>query len=221
MIAESRQQELLGEATFNYHQEALLSWHESYAKYRGQEQPGQLCLISLWHWTYMTLLVDFDQLESAIGRDGPEAAQTAMTYVSTWASSPNSSRCMLHAFLIQKQMQCLGFDDVPAIHVPRILFSAAIAWHCFIYYGRSSEDFESSVRLFDTSMPEFGVLDSLSLKQLSYVTSLSWNQGARSTIRATTLCELAGLLQRMNQWGLAGKFAEIVARLIEGESQGV
>ncbi len=221
MIAEDRRQGRLDKATFDNHQKVLLGWYESYAGFAGQEQPGQMCLITLWHWTFMTLLVDFDQLESAIGRDGLEAAQNATAYVSTWASTPNSSRCMLHAFLIQKQLQCLSFDDIPAIHVPRILFSAAIAWHCYIHYRRGNETLESSVKLFDTSMPEFSILGPISLNQLSYITSLSWNQGAKSSIKAATLCELGGLLQRMNHWGLAGKFAGIVARLIDGESEGV
>lgn len=40
-------------------------------------------MLMLWHWVYMSLLVDFDQLEKAIGRDGPEAAKTAIDYVYT------------------------------------------------------------------------------------------------------------------------------------------
>lgn len=217
MISEDRLQDRLDQAAFNTHQQGLLSWHESYGESLGEDQPDQLCLVALWHWTYMNLLVDLDQLESAIGREGPEAARDAISYVTNWASTQNSSRCMLHAFLIQKRLQSFRFNDIPAIHVPRILFSAAVAWYCYIHYGRGNDAANSSVKLFDTSLPEFRAMGS-NLSHLSYIASLSWSQGATSSIKEATLCELGGLLQRMTEWGLAGKFANIVARLIDGEA---
>jgi hypothetical protein len=230
MIADDRRQGHLDQAAFDNYQKNLIGWHEAFISVAGPEQPGQLCLVALWHWTFMALLVDFDQLESAIGRDGLEAAEDAITYASTWASTPNASRCMLHAFLIQKQLQGLSFDDVPAIHTPRIVFSAAIAWHCFIRYRRGNDTFESSIGLLNTDWPEIGVMGSVGIfavtwktqrqlaSEMSFITNLSWKQGAESSIRANTLCELGGLLQRMSQWGLAGKFSNTVTRLIEDES---
>lgn len=219
-IIEDRRQGRLDEAALSSYQQILQRWHKSYAECAGEEQPDQSCLIILWHWTYMTLLVDFDKLESAIGRDGPEAAHDAITYVLSWASTPNSSRCMLHAFLIQKQLQLFRFDHVPAIHVPRIAFSTAIAWHCYINHGGDNNALESSIRLSNTGMPELKVLGPDSQSHLSYISSLRWSRGAMSSIKAATLCELGGLLRRMNEWGLAKKFAGIVACLIDGELVG-
>lgn len=165
----------------------------------------------------MNLLVDLDQLESSIGRDGPEAAQDSISYVLNWVSTPNSSRCMLHAFLIQKQVQSFRFDQVPALHVPSILFSAAVAWYCYIKYVPGNDALDSSVTVFDTSYPEFKAVTS-SIRQLSSITSLSWKPGALSSIKAATLCELGGLLQRMNEWGLSGSFEKVVARLVDSEA---
>lgn len=219
-IVEDRRQGCLDEASLNSYQQILQRWHNSYAEYAGEEQSDQSRLIILWHWTYMALLVDFDKLESAVGRDGPEAAHDAIAYVLSWASTPSSSRCMLHAFLIQKQLQLLRFDDVPAIHAPRIAFSASIAWHCYIHHGRDNNAFESSIRLTNTGMPELEALGPDSHSHFTYISSLRWSRGAVSSIKAATLCELGGLLQRMNEWGLAKKFAGIVACLIDGELQG-
>jgi hypothetical protein len=215
-IGEDRRGGHLDQDAINSHQETLLSWHNSYAEAVEEEEPDHLCLLSLWHWTYMNLLVDLDQLESAIGRDGPEAAQDAISYVANWVSTLNSPRCMMHAFLLQKQVQSLRFNQIPALHVPRILFSAAIAWYCYIKYGPGNDALDASVTVFNTDLPEFRVARS-NLRQLSCITSLSWNQGALSCIKGATLCELGGLLQRMNEWGLAGTFAKIVARLIDNE----
>jgi hypothetical protein len=217
-IGEDRLQESLDHESFNSHQEALLRWHEYYADSVEEEDPDRLCLISLWHWTYMHLLVDLDQLEAVIGRDGPDVAQEAISYVSNWVSTANSSRCMLHAFLLQKQVQSLRFNQIPALHIPRILFSAAIAWYCYLRYGPGHDALDISNSVFDTSLQEFKAVGPKALKQLPSITSLSWNQGALSCIKATTLCELGALLHRINEWGSAGTFAKVVARLIDNEN---
>ena len=217
MITDDRLRDRLDQAAFDTHQQGLLSWYESCAESLGQKQPDQLCLKALWHWTYMNLLVDLDQLESAIGRDGPEAARDAVTYVTQWSSTPSSSRCMVHAFFIQKQFQSFRLEDIPAIHAPRILFTAAIAWYCYIQYGPGNDGANSLVDLFDANLPEFRIMGS-DIGHLSHISNMSWSPSTTSSIKMATLCQLGGLLQRMTEWGLAGKFAMIVARLIDGEA---
>lgn len=217
-IGEDRQQDNLNRDTVNSHHENLLSWHETYSEAVEQEASDHLCLLALWHWTYMTLLVDLDKLEVAIGREGPEAAQEAVPYVLDWVSTPESSRCILHAFLLQKQLQTLRFNQTPAIHAPRIIFSAAIVWYCYLKYGPGNDVSSPETTVFGTDAPEFKAAGPKVLKRLSFITSLSWNQGALSCIKAATLCELGGLLHRINEWGLAGTFATVVARLIDNEA---
>ena len=217
-IKEDRLQDQLDQDTINNHHESLLKWHELYSESVEEEQPDHLCLLALWHWTYITLLVDLDQLECAIGRDGPDAARDAASYVSDWVLTPNSSRCMLHAFLLQKQVQSLRFNQTPAIHVPRILFSAAIAWYCYIKHGPGNDALNAEASVFDTGVRELKAAGPKALKQLACITNLSWNQGALSCIQAATLSELGGLLQRINEWGLAGTFAKVVARLIDNDA---
>ena len=216
-IGDDRLQDKLDQDTFRAHQEALLHWHEYYAGSIKEEDPDHLGMMALWHWTYMHLLVDLDQLECAIGRDGPDAAQEAISYVSDWVSTPESSRCMLHAFLLQKQVQSIRFDQTPALHIPRILFSAVIAWYCYIKYGPGNDVLDPSAAPFDTNLPEFKAAGPKAIKQLASITNLGWNQGALSCIKAATLCELGGLLQRIKEWGSAGTFAKVVAHLIDNE----
>lgn len=214
-IADYWHESYVHDADFTIPHKALLSWHEMYKQMQEKDRSDPLCLIALWHWTYMNLLVDFDQLERVIGRDGVEAADEAVGYIKKWISSPTSKRCVLHAFLLQKRVQCFYLNEVPALHVPRILFSAAIVWHCYIQYGPGNDVLSTSTQ-FDTNFPEFLILGRESQAQLSYITNLRWTNNEKSSIKAATLCEIGYLLQRMNQWGVARRFATIVACLIGG-----
>jgi len=213
-IADDRRNGRLGEATSTAYQETLISWYNRYAKSTTNEEPGQQCMLMLWNWTYMSLLVDFDQLERAIGRDGQATTKSANEYVSSWILSPDSTRCVLHAILLQRQLESFKFDQVLAIYVPRITFAAAIAWHCYLQHG-PADNVTSLLGQMHVHFPEFIGLGLETYKQLSDITSLSWKHGDTSMIRAATLCKFGILLQRMVHWGIAGRFAELVALLID------
>ncbi|PVH73612.1 hypothetical protein DL98DRAFT_606979, partial [Cadophora sp. DSE1049] len=215
LIADDRRQGCL-ETTFTSYEESLLRWYNSFTRNQPADQHDELCLPPLWHWTFMNLLVDLDKIESSIGRDGPERGYQALEYVTTWASTKDAARCMMHAFMLQKRLEALKFDDSPAIHVPRITFAAAIVSYCFITYGPGNDPQNGPSNLFDTTAPEVRVLG-VDIKQLAYISRLTWNRNAASSVTAATLCVLNGLLERMNVWGLASRFADIVARLIDGE----
>ncbi|KAL5322251.1 hypothetical protein ACEPPN_010223 [Leptodophora sp. 'Broadleaf-Isolate-01'] len=218
LISEDRRQGCLDVAAFKKYDDSLLQWYKLSSGYLREDQKDEFCLLPLWHWTFMNLLVDFDQLEGAIGRDGPNEAQKSLEYVSNWATTAAAPRCIMHAFLLQKRLGVLRFGETVAVHVPRILFAAAIASYSYINYGPGNDgDSQPSTSRFDMSHPEFQLLGSY-IGQLSRLTRLSWSQGVTSSVTAATLCEVNGILQRMNEWGLAGKFGGIIARLIDGEA---
>lgn len=212
-IAEDRRRGSLDQAAVTSYHESLISWHSRYAKLATIEEPDQMCIRMLWHWTYMSSLVDFDQLECAIGRDGPKAAKSANEYVSNWVSSPDSTRCILHAFLLQKQLESVKFDQVLAIHVPRITFAAAIAWYCYLQHGHPENAGNLSGEMM-VRFPELWEIGSTTSDQLSDIPWLSWKHGETSMIKATTICKLGILLQRMVHWGITERFAELLTLLI-------
>ena len=215
LISEDRRQGCL-ETTSKSFEDKLLRWHESFIQKKPDDQDDELCLLPLWHWTFINLLVDLDRIESAIGRDGPERGFQALEYVTSWASTKDAARCMMHAFLLQKRLEAMKLDNTPALHVPRIAFSAAIVSYCFITHGPGNDPLTSSSNLFSTAHPEFRVIGE-HIKQLTYLSRLTWNRTATSSVTAATLCVLNGLLEMMGVWGLAGRFANIIARLIDGE----
>jgi hypothetical protein len=149
-----------------------------------------------------------------IGRDGSEAAESAAGYISYWVSSRNSTRCVLHAFLAQRQLQSLPFDHLPAIHVPRILFCAAVTWYCYLQYGPAQNIATTLLDDPDSHFSELGMLIQPAQKQLSDITQLSWRRGVKSDLKAVTLYQLGDSLQHIKYWGIARSFAKIVACLI-------
>ncbi|KAH7139954.1 hypothetical protein B0J13DRAFT_505333 [Dactylonectria estremocensis] len=50
-----------------------------------------------WHYLCITLTADMDLLEAASGRDGLEAASTALVQVARWSQSASARRAVLHA----------------------------------------------------------------------------------------------------------------------------
>jgi len=216
LIAEDRRQGCLKTTSKSY-EDKLLRWHKSFYQNNPADQDDELCLLPLWHWTFINLLVDVDKIESAIGRDGPERGFQALEYITNWAATKDAARCMMHAFLLQRRLEALKLDHTPALHVPRIAFSAAIVSYCFITYGPGNDPLNGASNLINTTHPEFRILGE-HVKELTYLSRLTWNRTATSSVTAATLCVLNGLLEMMGVWGLAGRFAKIIARLIDGEA---
>jgi hypothetical protein len=118
-------------ATERYERD-LISW---YTRYREtiKKRSDPLCLVVLWHSVFMLLLADFDSLELVIGKEGPAAAATAKaTCALQWSASVDSRPCVTHAFLLQKLLESQPLGRAAAVHVPRCLFSAAIAWSSYL-----------------------------------------------------------------------------------------
>lgn len=96
------------------------------------------CLAILWHSICMRLFTRFDELERACGRDGKAASLKARAYATSWAGSPDATRTLLHAALIQNHFQSLSVGVEPAIHVPMALYYCGIAWTCFTRFGSAA-----------------------------------------------------------------------------------
>jgi hypothetical protein len=85
-------------------------------------------LLALWHSIFISVFTNIDSLELDIGKEGyHQAVSPPVTgYVRAWAASPNGQRSALHAALILGHLKQLSLATEPAIHVPRVLFRAAI-----------------------------------------------------------------------------------------------
>ncbi|KIW34139.1 uncharacterized protein PV07_00935 [Cladophialophora immunda] len=193
------------------------------------------CLIPLWHHTFMALTTDFDLLELAVGREGTNIAPVTLEYVKSWISSPASKRCLLHALCMQHLVAAAVVDAAAAMYTPRILFSAALCWCCYIHYLRYFEDSSAlssavldqdisehlmalpEVRLICearyTSNPQSGVL----IKAVSDLKHIL--RAGLAEMKASTLCVLESTLRRLATNGISQKFADLVQAFIVGDTR--
>ena len=184
----------------------LVSWYETYGQSLKSES-DPLCLSILWHWIFMSNLVDLSRLELAVGKKGASRAASLAAYIHEWSSSIDSKRCLIHASLLQSQLENIPLRRVLAIHVPRCLFSAAITWAAHLHSG-------------SLTIPPLENLDFPELRLLGVNFSRHWNnvigarKGSLSTVKGNTLCKVADMLREISHWEIAGRFSRILAPLI-------
>lgn len=158
------------------HESDLIFWHRNFPEYPGPraEQTGTappttlatpFSLMPLWHYSFITLIADINVLEIAIGKEGSDVPSSVREYVTSWTSSPDSKRCLLHALLLQNHMVNTSMGSLMAIHTPRVLFAAAVCWAAYMIYHPSTVSYPSTSASASTSNPSlthFGNRDAAS-----------------------------------------------------------
>lgn len=220
-ICEDRIQGLLTMKATERYERDLISWYTTYRE-SIKERSDPLCLLVLWHSVFMSLLADFHSLELVIGKEGPAAAAAAKTTCTLqWCDSVDLKRCLIHAFLLQKLLQSQSLGSSMAIHIPRCLFSSAVAWSgylaCTTKYDQNAPHKLplSPWQLSIGDMHSFPEIKMLALDiPRHWLEDLSIQSGNVSSINRNTLCILADMLRKLGQWGIGRKFARIIAFLI-------
>ncbi|KAK0119518.1 hypothetical protein ONS95_010960 [Cadophora gregata] len=208
-------------------EEALICWYHAYEQTRTTQDPDPLCLMVLYHEIFMTLLVDFSQLESAIG--GPAKGADAITYARNWSTSIEAKRCIIHASLIHRQCEGIPFHSEPALHVPRSMFLAARAWYCYIQFDPSVTPVDGSSSTPQTASQQqqqqmtyeesFNIpeVKMFNIDPMQYLPAVNgFGTGKPQLTEAATLCRLADLLEQIGRWGISRRFARILRVLIFG-----
>jgi hypothetical protein len=200
-------------STMMEYQNALTCWYHAYEKFRSSQEPDPLCLIILYHEIFMSLLVDFDQLERCVGRDGSQNGVDALKYVGVWSSRIEAKRCVIHASLIHRQVGSMRFDSEPAIHVPRSMFLAALAWYCYIAFDQAesghSQSLEEPLDILESKI--FNINPSQHLFEAS-----GFKRGKTRLSEVTPFHGLTDLLSRIGHWGISKKLARILEFLSYG-----
>jgi hypothetical protein len=128
-------------AEFVRHFDALMCWfftfgdlkYPSHNHHRVLPDVNHGMIMVLWHAVFMELVTNFDILERAIGRDGPDTptAHTDLAYAHQWANSVEGQRCMVHVDALLYTLGAMRLDAEPAIHIPHCLFMAGIATYSY------------------------------------------------------------------------------------------
>ena len=236
-----------GSANFTECCDALMCWYftfeiqRSTQKTRDVSQSDSFCLIILWHTVFMNLLVNFNTLERAIGREGLDTSSTDPDhlYALQWAASPEARRCIMHAYALESALGTMRLDTEPAIHIPHCLFLAGIASYCYTRFRRLSPQIASSQQ--ELNFPEFNIrgvsvphhhfgnsvsatdLQSSSNRRDGTRNEEHSEQGRQSAdmavpLGASMLCTLTDMLQRIGHWGIARKFAGVLGTLSQADT---
>lgn len=198
-----------------------------------QRQPDlPFCLRPLWHQTFITLHSDLNLLEQAVGREGLQPSARSLEYARVWTSSLEVQRCLLHALCIQNLASVTSFNVATALHTPRVLFTAALCWQCYIVYStvsrppNISDGSQSFAEMSDylMALPEFCLLREDRSHSRLYGNIVEkavlelWKMvnSPIAEIKASTLCVLEEYLRQLTTNGISRKFADIVQAFILG-----
>lgn len=244
-ISECRHLNLLSFNMVNKLESDLLTWYTSVSDdYKAiDDHPTQtevpFSFLPLWHYTFMTLSTDLQALELAVGKEGSDIAPTTREYVLSWISSVDSKRCLLHALSLQHLIVSTSMGSFIAMHIPRILFSAAVCWYCYMLYlpqsTAASDNWVSSFPdgMFESfhSLPEVrllrdcnGASSSRGIPTSKFcdenISNLQKILVANSAeTKAKTLCAIESVLRRLGPNGIASRFADIIQTFISGEAE--
>lgn len=109
--------------------------------YRSELKDGNANSQILWHYLCLRLTTDLGVIEDAAGRNGPEAAKTALERLRLWANSPSARRACLHAAQMFMAINNHRVSDGLMLHSEMALFNAALVLGFYLF---TAPNFESS-----------------------------------------------------------------------------
>ena len=188
-------------------EDTLMVFHESHVSPKTEHTPDPYCLPVLWHSIFLSLYANINRLELVIGKEGFTESQNHVAYARSWASSPDGQRCALHAALILRELKQKKIGTEPPIHIPRIIFRAALIWFCYTRFGSDTASSQQDV--------EFPELQNIGLGTQSLMFEANGFKASRpTTAESSTFCGLVDILRRAGHWGISQLFASLLDLLL-------
>ncbi|OQE15968.1 hypothetical protein PENFLA_c029G10970 [Penicillium flavigenum] len=161
----------------------------------------------LWHSIFLSLYANTDRLELVIGKEGYIESENHVSYAQSWASSPDGQRCALHAAIILRKLEQEKISTEPPIHIPRIIFRAALVWFCYTRFGSDTASSQQNM--------EFPELQKIGLDYQRLLFEANGFKTSRpTTAESSTFCGLVDILSRAGHWGISQLFASILDLLL-------
>lgn len=186
----------------------LVRFHDLHLQRNDSPGADAFFLHALWHSAYIALFVDISRLELAVGKCGYEQAQLHRSYSSEWASSAAGHRCALHGALILRRLESTRAGNEPPIHIPRVLFHAALVWLCYCEFGQG----RSSLLPATMDFPE---LLSLGIDCQKVLFEANNFKSVRPSVAdCRTFYALIDLLDRVGHWGISHKLGRLLRVMV-------
>lgn len=245
-ICEFRRLDLLSSDLNGKLAAGLVQWYASAGTFckasevfgpRSSDLPVSLRI--LWHYTFISLTVDLNTLEVAVGREGRNSVRPHVhEYVRSWISVADSQRTLFHALYLQNLIVSTNLGASTAIHTARVLFSAALCWYCYILYRPSATtnaaaemagawpNHSDDILEYLMQLPELCLLRKENEPSSGAASSL-WQRTTSSfqkilvaspaEIKESTLCVLESALRGLGTCGISRRFADIIYIFISEE----
>ncbi|OQE42909.1 hypothetical protein PENCOP_c003G07360 [Penicillium coprophilum] len=190
-----------------YCEDNLIAFHESHIGPSKGHNEDPYCLPVLWHSIFFSLYANANRLELVIGKEGFTESQHHIAYARSWASSPDGQRCALHAALILRELEQKNIGTEPPIHIPRIIFRAALIWYCYTRFGSDTANSQQNL--------EFPELQKIGLDHQRLLFEANGFKASRpTTAESSTFCGLMDILPRAGHWGISQLFSSILDLLL-------
>ena len=188
----------------------LISW---FKKFHSSEAftVQKSSIMMLWHSIFMTLSSDLQTLEYASGSEGINIANRTHEMAQSWAKSPETRGCVIHAMLVQRQFKRIPLGTEPPIHAAACLYHCGIVLYCYARFGDGGTVSPNE----HIEMPE---LDLLSLDGHRIMREEVGSRMVRGRQMEMLVLKIVNLLQRNSHWKVADRFAATLLALI-GEGQ--
>ncbi|KAI1630221.1 early growth response protein [Exophiala viscosa] len=203
-------------ATIEEISELLTTFYGHFMQATASLTADHMDMTILWHLAYISISADFDLLERAIGREGSDLSPEDQLAVRNWANSDQAKRCVIHGSLVQKKLENLPLGSEPAIHVPRAMFRAGIAWFCYTRFGIET-GVNKALAAENLEFPEFKLLGVNPALLLFQANGYKHGRPTAAEVNAA-LCGLTDLLRRIGHWEIARRFAAILGALLHDEA---
>ncbi|KAH8902247.1 hypothetical protein BR93DRAFT_932415 [Coniochaeta sp. PMI_546] len=196
------------EVSVEAYQGVLTDFHQRFLRTQTQACHELLHLSILLNAVFMTVFVDIDLLERAMGREGSQLSPDELESLRAWASSENARSCVAHSLSIKTQIQKFNITSELAMHVPRALFWACLVLFCYIRFGSppnqqqemplAGMDCNNNASSFGGRWDEENTLSSPSAHLVNDISMKA------------SLFTMIDMLQHVGHWGLSRKFASIL-----------
>ncbi|KAL3474319.1 hypothetical protein BJX99DRAFT_260428 [Aspergillus californicus] len=190
---------------------ALTKWHELYWV---DKDPANVVsdvfdLSALWHWCFISLYSDPADFEQALGQDGAVATIRARDKLQSCAiNTAQYGRCLFHASMLLDTVGSTSLDATPAIHVPDALYCASLVWLCQGLFLRGYTGGDLDWKQEVLNQPEIKNLEVQLVKR-------AWPSFRERLVQhpSDMVSNFVDLLRKLNRWGVAESFADVVADL--------
>jgi hypothetical protein len=141
---------------------ALVEKSTAYARTPSTAACDKLSIKLLIHSCFIQLLCDFDYFERRIGKDGPRGSDDIESeIVREWTGTERGKRCVHHAASVAQAASQFRLEDVPALHVARTMYSAAVV--LIVYSTFASNNITLNDQSHPVSWPEAQILGNSAL----------------------------------------------------------